>query len=129
MEMYNNRIQIFSNNYSYKSQFGMSTLKHPTDIQLTKDTIFVLSYQNPFLYSFNYDLTQLHNTVCDSICRYLAGPYSFIIVIAELLIFILSYYIPIYLYVHGLHVLLYYLFPKLNNLCLVQCNLYKWEYQ
>ena len=75
----NNRIQIFSNDYSYKSQFGMSILKYPTDIQLTKDSIFVLSYQNPFLYTFNYNLTQLHNTVCDSICKHLKYPYSFFI--------------------------------------------------
>ena len=75
----NNRIQIFSNDYSYKSQFGMSILKYPTDIQLTKDSIFVLSLQNPFLYTFNYNLTQLHNTVCDSICKHLKYPYSFII--------------------------------------------------
>ena len=75
----NNRIQIFSNDYSYKSQFGMSILKQPTDIQLTKDTIFVLSDQNPFLYTFNYNLTQLHNTVCDSICTHLKCPFSFVI--------------------------------------------------
>ena len=75
----NSRIQIFSNDYSYKSQFGMSILKSPTDIQLTKDSIFVLSYQNPFLYTFNYNLTQLHNTVCDSICKHLKSPFSFII--------------------------------------------------
>ena len=75
----NNRIQIFSNDYSYKSQFGMSILKYPTDIQLTKDSIFVLSHQNPFLYTFNYNLTQLHNTVCDSICKHLKYPLSFII--------------------------------------------------
>ena len=75
----NNRIQIFSNDYSYKSQFGMSILKSPTDIQLTKDTIFVLSNQNPFLYSFSYNLTQLHITVCDSIRQHLKCPYSFFI--------------------------------------------------
>ena len=75
----NNRIQIFSNDYSYKSQFGMSILRYPTDIQLTKYSIFVLSHQNPFLYTFNYNLTQLHNTVCDSICKHLKSPSSFII--------------------------------------------------
>ena len=78
-DLSNNRIQIFSNDYSYKSQFGMSILKYPTDIQLTKDSIFVLSHRNPFLYTFNYNLTQLHNTVCDSICKHLKYPFSFII--------------------------------------------------
>ena len=57
----------------------MSILKYPTDIQLTKDSIFVLSLQNPFLYTFNYNLTQLHNTVCDSICKHLKYPLSFFI--------------------------------------------------
>ena len=57
----------------------MSILKQPTDIQLTKDTIFVLYCQNPFPYTFNYNLTQLHNTVCDSICKHLKCPYSFVI--------------------------------------------------
>ncbi|KAI6654214.1 RING finger protein nhl-1-like, partial [Oopsacas minuta] len=76
---YNNRIQIFSQDYSYKSQFGIGIVKSLVNIQLTKDTIFVLSDQNPFLYSFNYNLNQVQNTVCDSISIYLNRPYSFLI--------------------------------------------------
>ena len=75
----NHRIQIFSNDYSYRSQFGKSILKYPTDIQLTRDSIFVLSNHNPFLYTFNYNLTQLANSVCDSIRKHLNNPYSFFI--------------------------------------------------
>ena len=71
----NHRIQIFSND----SQFGESILKYPTSIQLTGDVIFVLSHRNPFLYIFNYNLTQLANSVCDSIRKHLNNPYSFII--------------------------------------------------
>ncbi|KAI6658389.1 RING finger protein nhl-1-like [Oopsacas minuta] len=73
----NNRIQIFSQDYSYKYQFGIGIVKSPVDIQLTKDTIFVLSHQNPFLYSFNYNLNQVQNTVCNSISKHLNHPYSF----------------------------------------------------
>ena len=75
----NHRIQIFSNDYSYRSQFGESILKYPTDIQPTRDSIFVLSHQNPFLYTFNYNLTQLANCVCDSIRKHLSTPRSFFI--------------------------------------------------
>ena len=75
----NNRIQIFCQSYSYKSQFGIGIVKYPVDIQLTKDTIFVLSYQNPFLCTFNYNLTQVQNTVSDSIGKHLSNPRAFII--------------------------------------------------
>ncbi|KAI6658158.1 hypothetical protein LOD99_11112 [Oopsacas minuta] len=75
----NNRIQIFSQDYSYKSQFGIGIVKYPEDIQLTKDTIFVLSGQNSFLYSFNYNFNQVQNTVCDSINKHLNNPSSFLI--------------------------------------------------
>ncbi|KAI6655818.1 RING finger protein nhl-1-like [Oopsacas minuta] len=75
----NNRIQIFSQDYSYKSQFGIGIVKYPVDIQLTKDTIFVLSDQNSFLYSFNYNLNQVQNTVCDSISKHLNTPCLFLI--------------------------------------------------
>ena len=37
----NKRIQIFSENYSFKSQFGNETLQSPTDIQLARDNIYV----------------------------------------------------------------------------------------
>ncbi|KAI6660280.1 Tripartite motif-containing protein 3 isoform X2 [Oopsacas minuta] len=73
----NNRIQIFSQDYSYKSQFGIGIVESPVDIQLTKDTIFVLSNYKPFLYSFNYNLNQVQNTVCDSINKHLNRPHSF----------------------------------------------------
>ena len=75
----NHRIQIFSTDYSYRSQFGKSILKCPISIQLTRDSIFVLSNHNPFLYTFNYNLTQLANSVCDSIRKHLNNPHSFII--------------------------------------------------
>ena len=79
-DYFNDRIQIFSNENSHKLQFGRKiVVKSPRDVQLTKDTIFVLSYKNPFLSAFDYNLTQLHYTVCDSICKQLSNPFSFII--------------------------------------------------
>ena len=71
----NKRIQIFSENYSLKSQFGKETLQSPTDVQLTRDIIYVLSNTKPFLITFNYNLSPIQNTVCNSISNYLKCPY------------------------------------------------------
>ena len=73
------RIQIFSENYSFKSQFGKETLQYPTDIQLTRDNIYVLSYKKPFLTIFNYNFTPVQNIISNSISNYLKSPYCFMI--------------------------------------------------
>ena len=75
----NNRIQIFSKDFLFKSQFGKEILKYPSDIKLTNEYIYVLSYTNPFLYSFNYNLTQVQNAVLTSISKHLKESYSFCI--------------------------------------------------
>ena len=75
----NNRVQIFSKDFLFKSQFGKGILNSPSDIKLTNEYIYVLSYTNPFLYSFNYNLTQVQNTVLDSISKHLKRPWSFCI--------------------------------------------------
>ena len=75
----NNRVQIFSKDFLFKSQFGKGILKYPSDIKLTNEYIYVLSYINPFLYSFNYNLTQVQNAVLNSISKHLKNPYSFCI--------------------------------------------------
>ena len=75
----NKRIQIFSENYSFKSQFGKGTLQYPTDIQLTRDNIYVLSYIKPFLTIFNYNFTPVQNIISNSIPNYLKSPYCFVI--------------------------------------------------
>ena len=75
----NNRIQIFSKDFLFKSQFGKEILKSPSDIKLTNEYIYVLSCTNPFLYSFNYNLTQVQNTVLNSISKHLTCSYSFCI--------------------------------------------------
>ena len=66
----NNRIQIFSKYFLFKSQFGKGILKSPSDIKLTKEYIDVLSHTNPFLYSFDYNLIQVQNAVLNSISKY-----------------------------------------------------------
>ena len=51
----NNRIQILSQEFSFKSQFGKDTLKYPRDVKLSKECIFVLDTSNPCLHLFNYN--------------------------------------------------------------------------
>ena len=84
MEIYlcdfgNNRVQIFSKDFLFKSQFGKGILKSPTDIKLTNEYIYVLNYTNPFLYSFNYNLAQVQNAVLNSISKHLTCSYLFCI--------------------------------------------------
>ena len=50
-----NRIQILNNDFSFKSQFGNDTLKHPRDVKLSKEYIYVLDDSNPCLHLFNYN--------------------------------------------------------------------------
>ena len=52
----NNRIQILSQNFQYKSQFGKDLLDNPLDIKLFKYDIFILDQSNPCLHIFNKDL-------------------------------------------------------------------------
>ena len=70
-DLNNNRVQIFSKDFLFKSQFGKGILKSPSDMKLTNEYIYVLSYTNPFLYSFNYNLTQVQNAVLNSISKHL----------------------------------------------------------
>ena len=52
----NNRIQIISENFEYKSEFGKDILYHPRDVKLYKDNIIILDLSNPCLHIFNKDL-------------------------------------------------------------------------
>ena len=51
----NNRVQILKEDSSFKAQFGKDTLKHPRDIKLSKEYIYVLDESNPCLHLFNYN--------------------------------------------------------------------------
>ena len=76
-DLSNKRIQIFSKDYSYKSQFGNPIINHPSDIQLTKDNIYVLSHHNPFLFIFNYNYQYLKNIISTSLSKYMKQPLAF----------------------------------------------------
>ena len=73
----NNRIQILSKDYSYKSQFGNTIINHPSNIQLTKDNIYVLSHHNPFLFIFNYNYQYMKNIISTSLSKYMKQPLAF----------------------------------------------------
>ena len=51
-----NRIQIISEIFEYKSEFGEDILYYPFDFKLYKDNIFILDASNPCLHIFNKDL-------------------------------------------------------------------------
>ena len=74
-----NKIEMFYNDLPFKSDFVESILQPPADIKLTNECIYVLSYYEPFLYSFTYDFTQTHNTAISSISKHLKCPQGFCI--------------------------------------------------
>ena len=51
----NSRIQIISQHYQYKSQFGKGTLTFPRDVKLTQQHIYVLDESNPCIHVYNYN--------------------------------------------------------------------------
>ena len=55
-DFHNNRIQIISVTFEYKSEFGKYILHYPRDVKLFKDNIFILDESNPCLHIFNKDL-------------------------------------------------------------------------
>ena len=59
----NNRVQIISHNFQYKSQFGKDILYHPLDIKLYRDSIFIIDNSDPCLHIFNRDLVLQKNVV------------------------------------------------------------------
>ena len=51
----NYRIQVLSQKFRFKSQFGKDILRHPRDIKLSKQYIYVIDESNPCLHLFNYN--------------------------------------------------------------------------
>ena len=78
-DYFNNRIQIFSENLQYKSQFGKVTLYRPRDITLYKDNIFVLDESNPCLRIYNKDLVLQKSVVTRGEGQQVIDPFSFFI--------------------------------------------------
>ena len=85
-DLVSNRTQIFSKDASSISQFGNGILKSPRDIKLTRDNIFVLCDKNPFLVTFDYNLTQVHNVISKSISGHFNRPFGMVIDVAGKLI-------------------------------------------
>ncbi|KAI6647857.1 Serine/threonine-protein kinase PknD [Oopsacas minuta] len=52
----NNRIQILSQELTYKTQFGQDNLESPLDVKLTKEFIYILDRSNPCLHLYGYNL-------------------------------------------------------------------------
>ena len=52
----NNRIQILSKELQFKSQFGADKLKHPHDVNLSKEYIFILDESNNCIHLYDYNL-------------------------------------------------------------------------
>ena len=49
----NNLVLIISKNFTFISQFGKDSLKHPRDVKITEEFIFVLDEHNPCLHLFD----------------------------------------------------------------------------
>ena len=54
-DCYNNRVQILSKEFSFRSQFCKDTLKYPRDVKLSKEYICILAESNPCLHLFSYN--------------------------------------------------------------------------
>ena len=52
----NHRVQIISDDFRYKSEFGKDILHYPLDIKLYNNKIFILDQSNPCLHIFTKDI-------------------------------------------------------------------------
>ena len=75
----NNRIQIISENFEYKSEFGKYILHYPRDVKLYKDNIFILDASNPCLHIFNKDIVLQKSVVTRGEGQQVVYPWFFCI--------------------------------------------------
>ena len=54
----NNRVQILTQEFVFKDQFGQNSLKKPRDVKLTRRYIYIIDESNPCLHLFDYNLIQ-----------------------------------------------------------------------
>ena len=73
----NDRVQIISKKFLYKSQFGKDILHQPLDVKLNKDNIFVLDASNPCLHIFNKQLVLQNNLISKGKGQQVFNPYFF----------------------------------------------------
>ena len=75
----NNRIQILSEEFSFKSQFGKDTLKHPRDVRLSKEYIYVLDESTPCLHLFSYNHILQKSVISRGTGKEVINPWYFFI--------------------------------------------------
>ena len=72
----NHRVQIFSKEYSFLSQFGHGIVKYPRDVQITQTYICVLAVENPFVFLFDFNYARILQSISQSISKHLGCPYG-----------------------------------------------------
>ena len=75
----NNRIQILSQDIRFISQFGRDILKFPRDVEISKESIFVLDEFNPCLHHFNYNHILQKSAISRGKGMEVINPYYFFI--------------------------------------------------
>ena len=75
----NNRIQILSEEFSFKSQFGKDTLKWPRDVKLSKEYIYVLDASNLCLHLFSYNHILQKSVISQGAGMQVINPWYFFI--------------------------------------------------
>ena len=75
----NNRIQVISQSFQYKSQFGKDILHCPLDIKLYGNNIFVIDKSNPCLHIFNKDLELQKSVITRGVGQQVTFPRFFFI--------------------------------------------------
>ena len=78
-DCFNNCIQIISETFQYKSEFGKDILHYPSDVKLYKDNIFILDESNPCLHLFNKDLVLQKSVVTRGEGQQVVNPWFFCI--------------------------------------------------
>ena len=75
----NNRIQIITKENQFKSQFGADKLKHPHDVKLSKEYIFILDESNPCIHLYDYNLILQKSVVSRGKGMQVVNPFCFFI--------------------------------------------------
>ena len=78
-DLNNNRVQILSENFQYKSQFGKDILNKPRHITLTKENVFVLDASSPCLHVFGRDLVRQTDVITTGLGRQVIDPHYFFV--------------------------------------------------
>ena len=78
-DRFNNRIQILSKGLQFKSQFSADKLKHPRDVKLSKEYIFILDESNPCIHLYDYNLILQKSVISRGRGMQVVNPYCFFI--------------------------------------------------